>query len=59
MDDEVIVYKVIWSEEAETSFLTVVDDLLFRWTEREATIFINRTDLFWATKTNPVTISFS
>src|SRR5690606_17425491 len=42
--DNQIAYKVIWSDEAENSFLKVVDDLLFRWTEREANIFINRTE---------------
>lgn len=36
-------YTVIWSIEAEASFLVVIDDLLFRWTEREANIFIDRT----------------
>lgn len=36
-------FTVIWSTEAEASFLVVVDDLLYRWTQREANIFINRT----------------
>ncbi len=37
-------YNVIWSDEAESSFQQVIDDLLFRWSEREAINFINRTE---------------
>lgn len=37
-------YNVIWSEEAESSFFLVIDDLLFRWSAREVSNFISRTE---------------
>jgi len=37
-------YKVIWSKEAENSFLEIVDYIIFRWSEREGINFIERTE---------------
>jgi len=39
-----MVYNVIWSEEAESSFFLVIDDILSRWSVREASNFISRTE---------------
>ena len=39
-----MVYSIVWSVEAEASYLKVVDDLLLKWTEREALKFIQHTE---------------
>jgi hypothetical protein len=37
-------YNVIWSEEAESSFLLVIDDILFRWPAPKAVIICKLKD---------------
>lgn len=37
-------YNVIWSKEAEDSYINVVDDLLYRWPPKTAKDFIDRTE---------------
>ena len=37
-------YKVIWSNEAQDSFLTIVDFISNNWSQTEATKFIIRTE---------------